>query len=323
MKPWNLIKKKIVQSSSFVVVTHISPEADAIGSQLAMYRLLRNWNKKVKLVLDDKIPSNLKFFPDIKKIIRLSGYKLNPADYDTLIVLDTPSVSRLGKLGKLITEFNLVINIDHHVSNTRYGDIVWVEEDRSSTGEMLYELYKIFGVRLDYKSALYIYSAIMTDSGCFKYAGTSSRTHKIVANLLELGINPYWVYSQIYEKNTLNKIRILGACLESVHKDNGIVWVEITKKMLKKYKARHEDLEGIIDFLRTIQEADVAVVFQEVRDGIKITFRSRNQYIDVNKIAKYFGGGGHKMASGCKLTGNLSDVRKMVIKVIKECINKK
>ncbi len=323
MKPLNLIKKEIVQSNSFVVATHINPEADAIGSQLAMYRLLRNLNKKVKLVLDDKIPSNLDFFPDIKKITRLSGYKLNPADYDTLIVLDTPSVPRLGKLGELITEFNLVINIDHHISNTRYGDIIWIEKDRSSTGEMLYDLYKTVGVKLDYKSALYIYSAIMTDSGCFRYAGTSSHTHKIVADLLEVGVNPYWVYSQIYERNTLNKIRILGACLENVHKDNGIVWVEITKKMLKKYKARREDLEGVIDFLRTIQEIDVAVVFQEIRDGIKITFRSRNQHIDVNKIAKYFGGGGHKMASGCKLAGSLSNVRKRVIKVIKEFINKK
>lgn len=323
MKPLNLIKKKIIQSSSFVVATHISPEADAIGSQLAMYRLLQNLNKKVKLVLDDKIPPNLDFFPDIKKIRSPSDYKLNPAEYDALIVLDTPSVSRLGKLEELITEFNLVINIDHHVSNTRYGDIVWVEDDRSSTGEMLYDLYKIFRVRLDYKSALYIYSAIITDSGCFRHAGTSPRTHKIAADLLELGIKPYWVYSQIYERNTLNKIRILGICLENVHEDNGIVWVEITEKMLKKYKTQREDVEGVIDFLRTIQKAEVAVVFQEVEGGVKVTFRSRNPHIDVNKIAKYFGGGGHKMASGCKLAGNLRDVRERVIKVIKKFINKK
>jgi phosphoesterase RecJ-like protein len=323
MKPQNLIKKKIIENSNFIITTHINPEADAIGSQLAVYRLLRKLNKEAKMILDDKIPSNLDFFPEIKKIQTFSLTRFTPGGHRVLIVVDVPNPSRLGKIGEYLDGFSLVINIDHHVSNTRYGDIAWVEENVSSTGEMIYELFKITGVEIDYPTALYLYSAILTDSGGFRYVGTTPRTHKIVADLLDRGVNPSWVYSQIYERNTIQKLHLLGDCLKNVKKRDRIVWVEITGRMLKRNKARSSDLEGIIDFLRTVPDTDVAVVFQELNSEVKVTFRSRNPDIDVNKIAKFFEGGGHKMASGCKIAGELNQVKRKVFKVIKEFMRKR
>ncbi|RKY35031.1 MAG: hypothetical protein DRP73_05000 [Candidatus Omnitrophota bacterium] len=323
MRPLNLIKKAISEGSSFVIATHINPEADAIGSQLAVYRLLQKLNKKAKPILDDEIPSNLKFFPDVVKIHILSRQKFAPANYEVLIVLDTPNPSRLGKIGDYLSRFKLVINIDHHISNTRFGDVVWVEENVSSAGEMVYKLYRTLGVEVDYITALYLYAAILTDSGCFRYPGTTPSTHKIVAELLNKGVEPYGMYAQIYEKNTVHKIRLWGNCLKNVQKKDKIVWVEITRQMLKESKARREDLEGVIDFLRTISDADVAVVFQELNSEVKVTFRSRNQDVDVNEIAKIFGGGGHKMASGCRVSGSIKEVRRKVFRVLRESMEKR
>lgn len=275
------------------------------------------------MILDDKIPPNLDFFPEIKKIQAFSRTKFTPGEQGVLVVVDVPSPSRLGKIGEYLDSFDLVINIDHHVSNTHYGDIAWVEENVSSTGEMIYELFKITGVEIDYHAALYLYSAILTDSGGFRYVGTTSRTHRIVADLLDKGVNPYWVYSQIYERNAIRRLHLLGDCLKNVKKRGRIVWVEITGRMLKRNKARSSDLEGVIDFLRTVPDTDVAIVFQELNAEVKVTFRSRNPDIDVNKIAKLFEGGGHKMASGCKIAGNLNQVKRKVFKVIKEFMRKR
>lgn len=318
MNPRQEIKKRIREGNNFLITTHVNPEGDAIGSELALYYLLKKLGKRVKVINADSAPRNLGFLPGMKRIEQFQARDSGIRNVDGLFVLDVPNIERIGETRVFLSRASWVINIDHHVSNSKFGDINWIDKNASSVGEMIFGLYEGFGLALDYKVSLLLYTAILTDTGSFRYINTSSRTHKIVSQLLAQGVKPYKVYAQLFENNSLEKIRLLAAGLTTLRKKDALAWIEISRGIFTQSGARQEDLEGIIDYIRTLGGIKVAMVFQELEDGVvKVGFRSKDKKIDVNLIASHFGGGGHRMASGCKVKGSLQSVKRKVLKEVR------
>ncbi|MBU2063348.1 MAG: bifunctional oligoribonuclease/PAP phosphatase NrnA [Candidatus Omnitrophica bacterium] len=319
------ILKIIASHNRFLIAGHIHPEGDSIGSQLALANLLGKMGKSVRIINADNVPKNLKFLPGQGRIETGLDFRKEQIEFDAAIVLDSPVLERIGKVRELIKNA-YIINIDHHVSNERFGHINWTDHKASAAGEMVYGLYKSSSVPIDVQTALCLYVAIMTDTGSFRYSNTTPATHRIVAELLNFDINPAQIYEFIYETKSFEALKMLGEALENLNRsrDGKIVWFKVTKKMLKKYNLPLESTESFIDVVRMIEGSEVAVFFRELESGvgIKVSLRSKCR-IDVNKIAKSFGGGGHSLASGCVIEKKMETAEKLLVKEIKKAIKKR
>ena len=315
----------IRKNKKFVITAHVNLEGDSLGSQLAMKELLTGMGKEALILDDDRVPDHYKFLPKADEV----SNDLNiDKDFDAAIVLDCPTLKRTGKVGKIIKDkAMLVINIDHHISNEKFGDINWVDPHASSAGEMVYRLYKESGVKMTKEVALSLYIAILTDTGSFNYDNTSSVTHEIAGELLGYGLDPALVSESVYERRSIEDIRLLALVLDTlkVNKDGTIGYMEVTKEMLEKTGADIAKSEGLINYARSIDKVKVAVLFKEdpkEKNRINISFRSKGngETIDVNKIASLFGGGGHTKASGCIITGSLEAAEKKVLARVEEVL---
>jgi len=307
------IKTAIKRFDRFLVSAHINPEGDSIGSQIAMASLLRRLGKEVLVMNESPVPHLLRFMNGAENISKEIPRNFN---FQAAIILDCPDLTRVGKVSECIDKGATVINIDHHVSNVNFGKYNWVDTGSSSVGEMVFELFKAFKLKIEYDEAVAMYIAIMTDTGSFKYTNTSSKTHRVVAELIERGVGPYDMYEKIYETSSLQDINLLGEALQTlkVSDDGKVARLWVTKKMLKKTKASLEGTEGIINFGRSIAGVEIAVFFRETgtEGRIKVSFRSKGR-IDVNKLASFFKGGGHATASGCTVFGKMEEVEKKVL----------
>lgn len=318
----------IKKSNRFLITAHINLEGDSLGSQLAMKELLIDMGKDAYILDNDAVPDHYKFLP---KADEISNDLNKIKDFDVAIVLDCPTLKRTGKVNKIIKEkAKFIINIDHHISNEGFGDINWVDPHASSAGEMVYRLYKEAGVKLTKEVALSLYIAILTDTGSFNYDNTSSVTHEIAGELLGYGLDPALVSESVYERRSLEDIRLLALVLDTLKVDMGgtIAYIEVTKDMLEKTGADITKSEGLINYARSIDKVKVAVLFKEdIKDKnkINISFRSKGngEIIDVNKIASVFGGGGHTKASGCVINGTLEEAKKKVLAEIEKVLKSK
>jgi len=300
--------------------THISPEGDALGSELALYYLLEKLGKQAIIVNEDPLPQEYSFFPGKEKI-QLYQPNLERIDFDCLVVLDCTDLSRIGQVQKLNKQNKPVINLDHHISNKKFGCVNWVEPGASSAAEMIFSLYKEMRVAFDKDSAILLYAGILTDSGSFRYSNTSSFTHQAAAELLRFKVNANQVYKNIYENIPFSDIQLLTKALGHIHREAGgrIAWVEVAAKLLRHKKLSFDLTDYILGFVRAIKNTQVAVLFKEnlgVRNEIRVNLRSTG-LVDVSKVAQAFGGGGHQAASGCTIHGELAQVRRKVIASIR------
>lgn len=314
--------KAIRKSKKLLITAHVNPEGDAIGCQLAMKELLEKLGKSAVILDNDPVPVHYRFLPGAECI----SNKLSPApDFDTAVVLDCPTLKRTGRVADLFTKDKTVINIDHHISNEKFGDVKWVDPEASSTGEMVYLLFKKFNVKLSRDAALLLYIAILTDTGSFNYDNTTGATHRVAGDLLEYGLKPAAVFEDVYERRSATDISFLGLVLSTikVNKTGEVAYLEITKSMLKSTGADAANSEGFVNYARSIEGVRVAVIFKEdiAKPGIiNVSFRSKGN-ADVNEMASAFGGGGHVKASGCVVAGTLSDVRARVLSKIEETLS--
>lgn len=310
----------IKKNKKFLITAHYEPEGDSIGSQLAMAGLLKQLNKKYIIVNVDLPPERYEFLRNIGQI-GLSS--LETYDFDIALVLDCPILERIGNVNKIIRN-KPIINIDHHVSNRYFGTINYVQKNASSTGEILYSLVEKLGCKLNRDLATYLYLAILTDTGGFVYSNTTPKAMRIAANLLEFGLNPKELYERIYESHSLASRKLLGMCLNTlkISPDGQIVWMYLTKDMFKRTKAATHDAENFINYARFVNGVKMAMLFSDApkKGFIKVSFRSNQLDIDVNKFAAKFGGGGHVSASGCLVRGTLTAVQKKILKKAKEFI---
>ena len=314
------VKAAIKKFNKFLITSHINPEADAVGSQVAMVFLLRKLGKVAVMLDDSPVPSVLRF---IKGTEEISKEMPHDFDYQAVIILDSPDLARIGRVNEYIKKDAVIINIDHHISNINFGKFNWVEPEFSSAGEMVYDLFKAFKVKIDSSDAIALYAAIMTDTGSFRYSNTSSKTHRVAAELIDIGVKPYEMHTKIYETSSVQDTNLLGESLQTMKlsEDGKIAWLWVTKEMLKKTKASLEGTEGIINFARSIDGVEIAVFFRETgtEGRVKVSFRSKGK-VDVNKLAGLFGGGGHPTASGCTVFGKIEEVEKKVLEKAKEIL---
>ena len=306
----------------FLVSSHTNMEGDALGSQLGFYFLIKKLKKHAVMVNAEGVPYGYEFLPALDKI-RHFKENLKDVKFDCFVTVDCSDLKRTGEVYMLNVDNKPILNIDHHVSNSNFGESNWVDPKASSASEMVYQLYKKMGVALDKDAALALYVGILTDTGSFRFSNTSNATHAVTADLLTYGIDVAGVYKNIYGSIPYSDLKLLTSILPNMKTalNEKIVWFEVNKQLLKKQKGIFFDLsETLLTFARTLRGLEVAVLFREnLTPGheVRVNFRSQGK-IDVNKIANLFGGGGHKNASGATIKGlALDQVRKIVLNKIK------
>lgn len=304
---------KIKSSSQIFIASHVSPDGDNIGSITALYLALSKLDKEVHIIKTDETPSDYMFLPATDKIRDLSK-----EDIELLIVLDCGDIERLGKSKYIIEKAKSVINIDHHISNTKFGDYNIVNHRATATGEIVYDLINKMGIKIDKDLATCLYTAISTDTGSFMYDSVTDKTHEIIADLIRTGINVGDINIRLYQNRSIEKTNLFISSLSSLKtfNDNKIATIKVTQDMVSNTNANLEDSEGIIDFVREISSVEVACLFKEVeKNKIKVSFRSKS-FVDVAKISTVFNGGGHIRAAGCTITTDIDEAERLVVEQI-------
>ncbi|MGO1367935.1 MAG: DHH family phosphoesterase [Senegalia sp. (in: firmicutes)] len=309
------ILKELDRFDQIYLISHVNPDGDSIGSLLALGKALKNiYNDKVILLKSDNIPNKFMFLKDIDLLSNLDVLD-NIKDNSILITLDCGDISRIGSTLNYIEKFNKIINIDHHISNDKFGDINILDSKTSSTGEIVFNLLKDNKLKIDKNIATSLYMAISTDTGSFKYESATSKTYKAAAELLEYDIDKSKIIFELYQNRSIEKTNIFIEAIKNIefHNDNKIGNTTVTLEMMRKVNASPEDVNGIVEFIRDTENVEVAYVIKEVENNkFKISFRSK-AYLDVSAIANVFGGGGHIRASGITIDGDLSNIKENLL----------
>ena len=311
----------IRKNKSFIISAHTNPEGDALGSELAFYWLVKKMGKEAVIVNEDNVPPECEFMPGVNNIRKYKNER-QKFNFDCFVTLDSSDLKRIGEVYRLNYSNKLILNIDHHISNSNFADVNWVDPNASSCSEMIYRLYKKMKVGMDKDAALALYVGILTDTGSFRYSNTSAFTHRVVAELLEFGISVPEVYKYAYENIPFDDMKILIRALLAINKDakGKIIWFEVSHNLLKNKKLSFDLAEHLLTFGRAVRGVEVVVLFKEnlgIKNEIHVNLRSQGK-IDVNKIASCFGGGGHKAAAGATVHGKIGSVRRKVLDKIKK-----
>lgn len=306
------IKKLIESNDEFIILPHKSPDGDAIGSSVAFKKALENNGKKGYIVLDDDIPLNLQFL-SVEKY-SLEAFNQLPHQAKVVIAIDSSDVTRFNERSTLL-ENRTVLNIDHHITNTKYGDINYVKK-ASSVGELIYDLLNELDYTIDQSVANAIYVAISTDTGSFKYSNTSKKTFKIASDLRDQ-LDFELINRELYQKVLLDDVLLKNKVLSTlkVYKEKiGIVF--LTKEMINSLASENPDTDGIVEEVRNINGISVAIfIKQETEDVYKVSFRSKLDF-DVSALALEFNGGGHPKAAGCQMNGPLDQIIDLLVSKI-------
>ena len=307
------IAEVIRGNKGFFITSHISPDGDSIGSQLALKRILERLGKEVTIANHDPVPKIYDFLSGRESIKQELPKNRK---FNVVFVLDSPELSRLGSTAEIIKKANIIINIDHHLGNEGFGKYNYVDTKASAVGEEIYELTKVMGFKIDREIALCLYVGILTDTGSFRQSNTTSRSHEIVADLMKIGdLKPAQITHQVYETQLPSAIKLLSMTLDTLERseDGQVAWMIITDKMFKITGTTKAETENFINYVRSVKGSKVAILFTELaKYEVKVSFRSKSG-ADVNKIAKTFGGGGHLHASACTIKGNLEEVKEKVL----------
>lgn len=288
----------------FVIVSHVRPDGDAVGSAMAMAFALERMGKQARVVSRDTPPPPLLTFPGVSGIEIVDRID-DPGE--AVIVMECGDLARTGIQG-LDTGF--VINIDHHPGNTMYGALNWFDISAAACGEMVFELIQELGVALSPEMATHVYVAILTDTGSFHYSSITPRTFDICRQCTEAGVDPQAVARSIFDSNNLGRLKLFGAVLSRMQLDASgrIAVVYVDRQLASDCGGTYEDTEGLINLPLTVKEIQAVVFFKENGpDDWRVSMRSKGE-IDVNAVAREFGGGGHKNASGCSARGSLADL---------------
>ena len=312
------LEELITGSQTFFMAGHLNPDADTIGSMLAIASVLKRLGKKVRLFSQDPVPENLRFLPHVKSI----RSALPRTKFDAAILLECSVPSRGGALEPVLKRCGKVVNIDHHKTSEFYGDINIVEPHSSSTAEIVYRLFHNMTVNVTRREAACLYTGMVTDTGRFHFPATSPRTLEIASRLLETGFKFSRINDLLYATKAPEALKILGRALESLEPKAGgrLSVLTLTLADFKEFGARSEHAENVINYGMMPPAAKAAVMFREENERISVTFRSRG-HIDVSLVAKGFGGGGHRNASGCRLKGTLEEAKGRVLPVLTKLLS--
>ncbi len=302
------------KGNNFLLASHLNPDGDAVGSLLGLGLTLRELGKNVTITCPHPVSRTFSFLPGYE-LIQEPG-NLNSSAFDVGVVLDCTEVERTGKeIEGLLNNCNTLLNIDHHVSNTNFGNLNLVDTDAAATGELIFEILEDMGVSITPEIATNLYVAIVTDTGSFQHQNTTARCHRNAASLLQFGAAHSRAYQLLYEERSLKSLRLLEKCLRtlSVSEDGLVAWMAVPQKYLIETGCGIEECEDLVNYPKSISGVEVGILFKQVSNNeVKVSFRSKN-YVDVNSLAASFGGGGHERAAGCTVHGTLKDVERRVL----------
>lgn len=297
-----------------LVAGHVRPDADAYGSTLAMALHLRALGKDVEVWNEEGMTGKFRYLPQSQLVVRPPEGA--PRDFDVLLALDTSTKERLGCVLHATGKIGCCVNMDHHVSNHRYGDWNYIDATAPATGQILYDYFNTTGAEITPDIAGNLYAAVSTDTGSFQYAKTSPHTFRMAADLVEKGVNVPELSRQMYDSYPRRRLELLRVLLNAARFDcnDRIASFSLTMDMAAKLGVLPEDNEGLIDHLRAVEGVQVAVFFEEIPDDkVRVSMRSKNPRFDVCKICALFGGGGHPQAAGARLPGPLASAVEKII----------
>lgn len=312
------ILEEINKAESIVILTHENPDGDAVGTSLALYNALKNYGKNPDVIIPE-CPRCFKFLPGSSEIKKESSVE----NYDLAIAVDAATIKMLNGWAHYFEDAKSTVVIDHHGTNTMYGDINFVNPDAPACSQILIVLLQYFNMEITKDVGSCILAGIITDTGGFKYSGVNVETFEFVAELLNKGVNVSNIYRRVLEtvtKTSFELRRIAETRLEFLF-DGKVTYTYITLEDEKNVNAETGDHEGIVNIGKCIEGVEVAVFIRELKDGKgwKASLRS-NEYVNVSDVALLFGGGGHPRAAGCTMQGELSQVKDKILNEVKACL---
>jgi bifunctional oligoribonuclease and PAP phosphatase NrnA len=294
------VLKHIEQHHRFLLTSHARPDGDAVGSALAFGQVLRAMGKDAEVVLRDGVPRIYQPLPFANTVIaadRING------KYEAAIILECDSIQRTRLEG---LEGRFLISIDHHVSGKPFAHLNWIDPHAVATAEMVYKLAREARVTITPEMATCLYTAVLTDTGSFMFEGTNEHTFALARELVLAGADPVRCARSIYFGHSTAKMRLLGTALSNLHLEGALAWIWVTCEQMERIGAKEEDCEGLVNYVLSIQDVEVAIFLRELPDGrFRVSLRSKGQ-LNVAGVAELFGGGGHVCASGCSVDGPLS-----------------
>ena len=323
-----VIPDSITAASHIVLATHVNPDGDALGSLLGLAEILQGMGKKVFAYLEEPVSSMYDFLPNCNiaehDIDALQDFVLQAGPENVVtIALDSGDAERLGVAKDVLLSNSPFLVIDHHRGHRPFGDELWLENECSSTGEMVYELALHMGIEVSITAAFCLYVAIVTDTGSFRYDCTSPRTLRIAADLLEKGVRPAEVAQLVYDNYTLARLRLMELVLSTlaVHASGRIGIISVSAAMLEESGAEPQDVEGFVNYPRSLRSVEVAAFLKETKEGsVSVSLRAKGK-VDVAAIAAAFDGGGHRNAAGFRFTGkSLAEVQSLVLVALQEAL---
>lgn len=313
--PPNEILSTLKEAKSVLIATHIYPDGDALGSQLALGECLESLGKKVVLYGEERVNHLYDFLPGCRKLQKklpdLTGF-------DCVVSVDCADRQRLGLAADRLLTAKRLLMIDHHAGHRLFGDIHWVDPNRASTGEMIYDLVVALGAEISFDAAYCLYTALVSDTGSFIYSSTTADTFRVAADLVGLGVKPSDVAGNLFDNFTVNRLKLLKLVLDSleIHFDNRVAIISVNSEMFGQTGTVPADTENFINYPRSLASVRVAAFIKETRKGfVSVSLRSKGGDCDVAALAAEFGGGGHRNAAGFKLADvDWSLVKKDLIK---------
>lgn len=302
------------EHDDFLVVSHIHPDGDAVGSTCAVGWILDQLGKRNLLCNESVIPKKFRFLRRGNEIADYAGRR-SDRKFRYVVCVDCADYQRIGSIAEWIAEDALIVNIDHHPTNDRYGTVQVVREDAAATAELLFDLAEELKLPLTTDMAECIYTGILTDTGGFRYANTSPRVMQIASQLLTYGISPGTLAEELLEKTSFAHILLLKKALTTLSftEDRRIAWVCAWKKDIEEAGAGNEDMDGLVNYPRNIEGVEVGLLFKQMSDSeVKVSFRASSR-VDVSRVAQQFGGGGHVRAAGATVRGDMDEVVARVV----------
>ncbi len=319
------LQRLIDNHERFLLISHIYTDGDALGSMLALQRYLSKAGKRVEAVVPGEIPEQYRFLGTETSINRLTERQTLDfiRESQIIIILDISALERMERWFEPVMKSAAVkICIDHHPEGCADVDLQIVNVDRIATAEIVYEFFKSQNIPLDKEMALALYTAILSDSGSFRFEGTSTFTLQMAAELTTFGLDPAWIYRQVFEHSTKAQLRFWGHVLSNLQSEGIVDWAVVTQETLKRFGVKVEDMNGLVDIIRRDASARVFVMFVEnINKEIMVGLRSKDGF-DVGEIARSFGGGGHFHAAGFSSTEPLERVVDATLKAILKKENK-
>ncbi len=304
----------IERGERFLVSAHARPDGDAVGSILACGMILDQLGKQVDLISCDRVPLIYQGLPcssAIRHVTRVEG------SYDAVILLECDSIERSRLKG---LEGRVIVNIDHHASGRAFGSVNWIDTGSCAVAEMVYDLAILAGVDITPDMATCLYTAVLTDTGSFCYAGTDAHTFDLASDLVRHGANPTLIAQHTYFSNPTSKMLLLGAALSNLHREGRLAWMWVSHDDMERTRAAEEDCEGLVNYAIGIAGVQVAVFLRELPNHrVRLSIRSKGE-LNVARIAERFGGGGHLHASGCTIDGPLPAAADHILDHLRECL---